>query len=67
MTAHVSPKRVPRKLHSGHFAFMRALAQGLDEKASWDRYLRLEGEHADLRQVRRTIVSVSPSHLAYRR
>ena len=46
---------LPRKLHSGHFAFMRALAQGLDERASWDRYLSLEGEHADLRQVRRTI------------
>lgn len=34
---------------------MRALAQGLDERASWDRYLRLEGEHTDLRKVRRTI------------
>jgi integrase len=46
---------IPRKLHRGHFAFMRALAQGLDERASWDRYLRLEGEHTDLRTVRRTI------------
>ncbi|MDM0067049.1 site-specific integrase [Variovorax sp. J31P207] len=45
----------PRKLHSGHFAFMRALAQGLDERASWDRYLRSESEHSDLRTVRRTI------------
>jgi len=34
---------------------MRALAQGLNERASWDRYLRLEGEHADVRSVRRTI------------
>ena len=34
---------------------MRALAQGLDERASWDRYLRLEGEHSDLRTVRKTI------------
>ena len=48
-------KAPPRKLHRGHFAFMRALAQGLDERASWDRYLRLEGEHTDLRSVRRTI------------
>ena len=48
-------KSTPRKLHRGHFAFMRALAQGLDERASWDRYLRLEGEHTDLRGVRRTI------------
>ena len=44
-----------RKLHRGHFAFMRALVQGLDERASWDRYLKLEGEHTDLRMVRRTI------------
>ncbi|MDB5829549.1 MAG: putative phage integrase [Variovorax sp.] len=34
---------------------MRALAQGVDERVSWDRYLSLEGEHADLRHVRRTI------------
>lgn len=48
-------KLPPRKLHRGHFAFMRALAQGIDERTSWDRYLRLEGEHTDLRVVRRTI------------
>ncbi|MEJ8852572.1 phage integrase family protein [Variovorax rhizosphaerae] len=47
--------QAPRKLHSGHFAFMRALAQGLDEKASWNRYLHLEGEYTDVRAVRRTI------------
>ncbi|MEJ8850019.1 phage integrase family protein [Variovorax rhizosphaerae] len=47
--------QAPRKLHSGHFAFMRALAQGLDEKASWNRYLHLEGEYTDVRTVRRTI------------
>lgn len=34
---------------------MRALAQGLDERTSWDRYLRVEGEHSDIRAVRRTI------------
>ncbi|SEB25453.1 Site-specific recombinase XerD [Variovorax sp. YR216] len=34
---------------------MRALAQGLDERTSWERYLRLEGEHTDLRTVRSTI------------
>jgi hypothetical protein len=48
-------KPPPRKLHRGHFAFMRALAQGIDERTSWDRYLRFEGEHTDLRVVRRTI------------
>lgn len=44
-----------RKLHQGHFAFMRALVQGLDQRTSWERYLRLEGEHSDVRTVRRTI------------
>jgi hypothetical protein len=37
------------ELHSGHFAFMRAAVQGVDARASWDRYLRLEGEHVDAR------------------
>ena len=44
-----------RKLHGGHFAFMRALVQGLDLRESWDRYLRAEGEATDLRTVRATI------------
>ena len=43
---------------------MRALAQGLDERASWDRYLRLEGEHADLRTVRRTIAWIRDAFAA---
>ncbi len=45
----------PRKFTSGHFAFMRAVVQGIDLRASWDRYLRIEGEHEDLRKVRSTI------------
>src|SRR6516165_10423555 len=53
-----------RKLHRAHFAFMRALAQGLDERASWDRYLRLEGEHADLRTVRRTVAWIRDAFAA---
>jgi integrase len=44
-----------RKLHLGHIAFMRAVVQGLDTRDSWDRYLRLEGEHEDIRNVRRTL------------
>lgn len=44
-----------RKLHLGHFAFMRAVVQGLDTRAAWDRYLRIEGEHDDIRNVRRMI------------
>jgi integrase len=49
------PVQAPRRLQGAHFAFMRALVQGLDERASWERYLRIEGEHDDLRTVRRTI------------
>jgi integrase len=45
----------PRKFTSGHFAFMRAVVQGIDLRASWDRYLRTEGEFEDLRKVRSTI------------
>ncbi len=44
-----------RKLHLGHFAFMRSVVQGLDTRDSWNRYLRIEGEHSDLRAVRTTI------------
>lgn len=44
-----------RKLHAGHFAFMRAIVQGLDLRDSWDRYLRSEGQGTDLRQVRATL------------
>lgn len=44
-----------RKLHSGHFAFMRAVAQGLDATSVWDRYLRIEGEHVDERKVKSAI------------
>lgn len=54
----------PRKLHRGHFAFMRALAQGVDERAAWDRYLRLEGEHVDLRTVRRTVTWIRDAFAA---
>ncbi len=44
-----------RKLHIGHFAFMRALIQGADSKAAWERYLQIEGEHSDVRLARKTI------------
>ena len=44
-----------RKLHVGHFAFMRAVVQGLDPRGSWVRFLRVEGELTDQRTVRATI------------
>ena len=44
-----------RKLHAGHFAFMRALIEGLDLNKSWDRYLATEGNRTDQRVVRSTI------------
>ncbi|WP_295985476.1 phage integrase family protein [uncultured Variovorax sp.] len=43
---------------------MRALAQGVDERSAWDRYLRLEGEHVDLRTVRRTIAWIRDAFAA---
>ncbi|MGJ7497251.1 phage integrase family protein [Variovorax sp. RT4R15] len=44
-----------RKLQRAHFAFMRGLLQGLDERELWDRYLRSEGESNDRRNVRQTV------------
>ena len=44
-----------RKLHIGHFAFMRSVVQGLDPRESWERYFRVEGEVADQLTVRTTI------------
>ena len=44
-----------RKLHVGHFAFMRSVVQGLDLRESWERYFRVEGELTDQRTVRATI------------
>lgn len=44
-----------RKLHVGHFAFMRAYIQGLDLREIWDRYLAVEGTRSDLRVIRRTV------------
>jgi hypothetical protein len=51
----LAPVDTSRKLHIGHFAFMRALIQGTDTKAAWERYLQIEGEHSDARIVRKTI------------
>ncbi|RYY66767.1 MAG: integrase, partial [Comamonadaceae bacterium] len=53
MTGSAAP--TSRQLHRGHFAFMRALTQGLDGRQSWERYLRVGSEQADTRQVRQTI------------
>ena len=44
-----------RKLHVGHFAFMRSVVQGLDPRDSWERYFRVEGDATDQRTVRATI------------
>jgi len=51
----VAKEAASRRLSPGHFAFMRAVAQGINVQASWDRYLSLEGEHEDLRKVKSTI------------
>lgn len=47
------PKR--RHLSRDHFAFMRAVVQGLDARESWTRYMLLEGAGTDLRLIRKAI------------
>ena len=47
-----------RKLHVGHFAFMRAVVQGLDARDSWERYFLVEGEASDQRIVSATIAAI---------
>ena len=53
-----------RRLHPGHFAFMRAVVQGMDERASWERYLRVAGEPTDLRTIRRTVTWIRDAFAA---
>lgn len=53
-----------RRLHRGHFAFMRALIQGMDEKSAWARYLHEEGEPNDIRRVRSTILWIKDTFAA---
>jgi site-specific recombinase XerD len=43
-----------RRLHLGHFAYMRAVVQGLDTGTAWARYLAIEGQASDARVVRST-------------
>ena len=50
-----TPSKLPRELTREHFAFMRAVAQGLDERASWERYMAGPGERADTRNIRRDV------------
>lgn len=44
-----------RKLGIAHFAFVRALAQGVPLRQAWDRYLQVEGMATDLRLVKGTL------------
>ena len=42
-------------LHRAHFAFMRAVLEGLDPVRSWERYLAAADARVDLRLVRATL------------
>ena len=53
-----------RKLHLGHFAFMRAVVQGIDASLAWERYLQIEGSHRDARTVRRTVAWIRDAFAA---
>ena len=52
------------RLHAGHFAFMRAVVQGMDATASWLRYLRPEGRLPRPREVAATIAWVRDAFAA---
>ena len=54
-TGRREPDPRARRLGLDHFAFMRALVQGLPLRESWERYLHVEGSSSDLRLVRGTI------------
>ncbi len=43
------------KLSRAHFAFMRALAQGIDLRTSWQHYLGHNDERDDLRTIRSAV------------
>ena len=44
-----------RKVHARHFAFMRALVQGVEPPKAWGHYLPAEGAAGDRRLIRSTI------------
>jgi site-specific recombinase XerD len=46
------------KLHRVHFAFYRAIVQGVEPKAAWERYLQLGDERVDERRVRSAIAAM---------
>ena len=54
----------PRKLNRAHFAFMRAVVQGMDVRSSWDRYVAIEGKATDLRRVQSTIAWIRQAFAA---
>lgn len=47
----MSKAHATRKLHVGHFAFMRALVQGVDARSAWQRYLQSETDSTDGRRI----------------
>lgn len=44
-------KHLRRRLHAGHFAFMRAYVEGLDLNEAWSRYMNTEGPKMDPRII----------------
>jgi integrase len=58
MNLTVHPVATPlreRRLQPAHFAFMRAVVQGVEPAAAWNRYLRVEGGPSDPRAIRATL------------
>lgn len=53
-----------RKLGIAHFAFMRALIQGVPLRTAWEQYLEVEGRATDLRLVKGTIAWIRDAFAA---
>ena len=58
------PLKTGFQLRAAHFAFMRAVVQGMDPNESWDRYLSDGESRSDARQVRRTSALINDAFAA---
>ena len=56
-----------RKLHVGHFAFMRAVVQGISMQDSWNRYLSKEGGRSDPLLIQQTVAWIRQEFAAVSR
>ena len=51
-------------LHAGHFAFMRAVVQGMDKRISWGRYMHVGNAATVDQDIKRTINAIRSAYAA---